>query len=57
MTENVTVILWLVLLGAIAVPILWMIWIFIKRAKANENITGTPSERGEAAPEDETTQQ
>ena len=57
MSENVTVILWLVLLGAIAVPILWMIWIFIKRTKANENNTGTPSERGEAAPEDETTQQ
>ena len=57
MSEDVTVILWLVLLGAIAVPILWMIWIFIKRAKANENNTGTPSERSGAAPEDDPTQQ
>ena len=56
MSENVTVILWLVLVGAIAIPVVWMIWTSIKRTKANEENMGDPPERGETAPEEGTTQ-
>jgi hypothetical protein len=56
MNENVTILLWLILLGAIAVPVVWMIWTVIKRTKANEKNMGDPPDRDEAAPEDGTTQ-
>jgi len=36
MNEGLTVLLWLVLIGALAVPLIWVAWVMVKRIKNND---------------------
>jgi hypothetical protein len=45
MNEGMTVLLWLVLLGALAIPVVWVAWVVIKRMKATEGTVDNSSER------------
>jgi len=47
MNEGITVLLWLVLIGALAVPLVWVAWVVIKRIKANEKTADNPPESSE----------
>lgn len=55
MDNGAIVLLWLVLVGALSVPFIWVAWVILKRIKANEKTTANPPERGEAATRDKMT--
>ena len=42
MNEGMAVLLWMVLLGALAIPLVWVAWVVIKRMKANEGPAANP---------------
>jgi beta-lactam-binding protein with PASTA domain len=47
MNEGMAVLLWLVLLGALAVPLVWVAWVVFKRMKANEKTADNSPESSE----------
>ena len=47
MNEGVTVLLWLVLIVALAVPFIWVVWVIFRKIKANETTSDNPPESSE----------
>lgn len=57
MDNSTVVLLWLVLVGALAIPFIWVAWVILKRIKANEKTTGNPPESSDADGSDQITNQ
>jgi len=41
MNEGITVLLWLGLIAALAIPLIWVAWVMIKRIRANDQPADT----------------